>query len=276
MLAEAIAEFRQAIALDTSLVAARYYLAQAYLDLNRPERARDELAAALEQSPGQMQFTTMLAEAERRTGNAARALELTREIPAADPSAPQARYYAALALLDLNRRLDAIAELEALVKAGVTPPDVTSTLGLAYLDEGRSDEAAQLLGAAVQAVPTRPDLRIALARAHRLAGRLPDAERELALALPPDANREASEFYETVEADIHLETAIIRIAQERGDDALKELEQAVALRPSHGPTHRYLAEVHLSQNRRDAATTHARAAREAGETLPDSIAVLVQ
>src|SRR5690606_16500251 len=162
-------------------------------------------------------------------------------------SAPQARYYAALALLDLNRRLDAIAELEALVKAGVTPPDVTSTLGLAYLDEGRPDEAAQLLGAAVQAVPTRPDLRIALARAHRLAGRLPDAERELALALPPDANREASEFYETVEADIHLETAIIRIAQERGDDALKELEQAVALRPSHGPTHRYLAEVYLSQ-----------------------------
>ncbi len=275
MLAEAIAEFRQAIALDPAPVAARYYLAHAYLDLNRPERAREELDAALTQAPGQMSLTTLLAETERRIGNPARALELARHVPATDPSGAQARYYAAMALLDLKRRSEAIAELEALVNAGVTPPHVTSTLGLAYLDEQRPDDATTLLTAAVRAVPERPDLRIALARAHRQAGRLADAERELAQALPPGATREASEFYEVAEADVHLETGLIRVAQDRLDDAAMEMERALALRPSHGPTHRHLAEIYLRQDRRDLATTHAIAARDAGETLPASLAALV-
>jgi len=274
MLAEAIAEFRQALALDPTLVAARFHLANAYLDLNRPERAREELDAALARTPGQMPFTTLLAEAERRAGNPARALELARQIPAADNAAAQARYYAAMALLDLRRRPEAIAELEQLVKAGVSPPDVTSALGLAYLDEGRHDEATTMLTAAAQAAPARPDLRVALARAHRQAGRLAEAEQQLAQALPPGANREASEFYETVEADIHLETGLVRVAQDRLDDAVIEMGRALDLRPSHGPTHRHLAEVYLRQNRRDLAATHAAAARDAGETLPASLAAL--
>ena len=126
--------------------------------------------------------------------------------------------------------------------AGVTPADVTSTLGSAYLDEGRVDDATKMLTTAVQAAPTRPDLRVALARAYRLGGRLAEAEQQLAQALPPGANREASEFYETVEADIHLETGLIRIAQKRDDEAVKELTQALALRP--------IARAHTSASRR--------------------------
>lgn len=267
MLAEAVAEFRQALALDPALVAGRYYLANAYMDLGRAERAREELQTALTQSPGQLQFTTLLAEAERRAGNPARALELARQVPAADPAGAQARYHAAMALLDLKRRAEAITELEALVSAGVSPPDVTSALGLAYLDEGRVADATKPLTAAVQAAPARPDLRVALARAFRLSDRLAEAEQQLAQALPPGANREASEFYETVEADIHMETGLIRIAQRREDEAGKELTRALALRPSHGPTHRHLAELYLRQGLREQATTHAAEARAAGETL---------
>jgi tetratricopeptide (TPR) repeat protein len=246
MLAEAVAEFRQALALDPTLVAARFYLANAYLDLGRAERAREELEAALKQTPGQVQFTTMLAEAERRAGNPARALELARQVLAADPSAAQARHYAAMALLDLKRRPEAVTELEHLVAAGVAP-------------------------VATQAAPTRPDFRIALARAHRLSGRLAEAEAQLALALPPGANREASEFYESVEADIHLETGLIRVEQNRADEAVKELTQALELRPAHGATHRHLAEWYLRQGQRTQAATHARAARDAGEVLRDAL-----
>jgi tetratricopeptide (TPR) repeat protein len=275
MLAEAVAEFRQALAIDPTLVAGRFYLANAYLDLGRAERAREELEAALKQTPGQMQFTTMLAEAERRAGNPERALTLARQVPATDAASPQARYYAAMALLDLKRRPDAITELEALVQAGVTPPDVTSALGLAYLDEGRDSDATRMLTIATQAAPARPDLRVALARAYRLGGRLAEAEQQLAQALPPGANREASEFYETVEADIHLETGLIRIAQKRDDEALKDLTTAAELRPTHGPTHRYLAELYLRQGQRAQAVTHATTARDAGETLPAALRSLL-
>jgi len=271
MLAEAVAELRQAIAIDPTLVAARFYVANAYLDLGRAERAREELEAALKQAPGQVQFTTMLAEAERRAGNPTRALELARQVLAANPSAAQAGHYAAMALLDLKRRPEAIAELERLVAAGVTPVDVTSTLGSAYLEDGRVDDAVQMLLIATHAAPTRPDLRIALARAHRLGGRLAEAEAQLALALPPGANREASEFYEAAEADIHLETGLIRIAQNRSDEAAKELTLALDLRPTHGPTHRHLAEFYLRQGQPAQATPHARAARDAGEVLTDAL-----
>jgi tetratricopeptide (TPR) repeat protein len=275
MLAEAIAEFRQALALAPALVAGRYYLAQAYLDLGRPERAREELEAALQQTPGQMQFTTLLADAERRAGNPARALQLAQEVLASDATSAQARHYAAMALLDLKRRPEAIAELERLVSAGVTPLDVTSTLGTAYLDDGRVEDAVKMLTAATEAAPARPDLQLALARAHRLAGRLADAEQRLAQVLPPGANREASEFYETIEADIHLETGLIRIAQKRDDEAVKELTTALALRPTHGPTHRHLAEVYLRQGQRAQAITHATAARDAGEVLTDALTTLL-
>jgi len=275
MLAEAIAEFRQTLALDPTLVAARYYLANAYMDLGRPERAREELDAALKQAPGQMQFTTLLAEAERRAGNPARALDLSRQVPTTDPSAAQARFYTAMALLDLQRRPEAVTELEGLVNAGVSPPDVTSALGLAYLEEGRYTDADRMLTLAIQAAPARPDLRVALSRVFRLDGRLAEAEQQLVQALPPGANREASEFYETVEADIHLETGLIRIAQKRDDEAGKVLTQALTMRPSHGPTHRHLAELYLRQGQRTLAATHATAAREAGEVLPDALAALV-
>lgn len=275
MVPESIAEFRQALALAPSLVPARFYLASAYLDLGRPERARDELEAALKLAPGQTQFTTLLSDAERRAGNPSRALALARQIPLTDSSSAQARYYAALALIDLRRRSDAIAELEGLVASGITPPDVTASLGLAYLDESRIDDARRMLETATAAVPTRPDLHVALARAYRMGGRLADAERQLARALPPGATREASGFYEDVEADVHLETGLIRMAQNRLGDAASEFTRSLALRPSHGPTHRYLAEIHLKQNRRDLAREHAEAARQAGESLPTALADLL-
>lgn len=275
MLAEAVAEFRQGLALDPTLVGGRFYLASAYLDLGRPERAREELQIALEQTPGQTQFMALLAEAERRSGNAERALELARQIPAGDRAAPEAGYYASMALLDLGRRDEAITELETLITSGVSSPDVMTVLGIAYVDAGRNDDAVRMLGPAADATPTRPDLRVALARAHRQAGRLDEAEAELARALPPGANREASSFYESVDADIHVQTALIRMAQNRLDDAEAELTAALGLRPTHGPTHVHLAELYLRQNRRALAIEHASAAVDAGESLPVDLAAIV-
>lgn len=274
MLAEAVAEFRQALALDSRLATARFYLANAYLDLGRAERAREELELALAQVPDQPQFTTLLAEAERRSGNPERGLQLAQQVLTGDASAAQARYYAAMSLLDLNRRAEAIVELEQLARTGAAM-DIAGNLGTLYLEDGRLDDAVTMLTMAANAAPGRPDFRVSLARAYRLRGMLTEAQEQLDLALPPGAHREASEFYETVDADVRLETAVIRLQQDRLDDALAELEQALALRPAHGLTHRYLAEAYMRQGRTELAIAHATQAREAGETLPDALSALL-
>src|SRR5262245_9838811 len=51
LMGEAAGELRQALEIDPSLIPARLYLAHLYLDLARPERAREELQSALAQMP---------------------------------------------------------------------------------------------------------------------------------------------------------------------------------------------------------------------------------
>jgi len=275
-LGSAVAEYRQALALDPRLVAGRYYLARAYLDLGRPQRAREELETALTaMGTRPAPYLVMLSEAERQAGSVARALELAQEVPVTDPAAPQARYQAALALDGLGRRPEAVAVLEGLVKAGVTPDVVTATLGRFYLDDGRPADAIPMLEAAVEGAPARPDLRVHLARALRQTGQLEAARNHLAQALPPDAPRDASEFYETVQADIRLETGIILLAEDRLAEADRALGAALEMRPNHGATHRYVAELRLRQMQREAAAGHAASARAAGEVLPAALAALL-
>ena len=82
---EAVAELRQALALNPELTQARLILARVYLDLARASRARDELQVALEKVPNDRQLLTLLAEAERQLGNPKRTVELTRQVLAIDP-----------------------------------------------------------------------------------------------------------------------------------------------------------------------------------------------
>src|SRR5688572_31857508 len=107
---EAIAEFRQALDLNPSLVQIRFFLAHLYLDLGRAVRAREELEAGLAQTPGHPEFLALLGETERQLKNPRRAVELTRQALQADPSFAPARHYLGLALLDAGQRDDAIKE----------------------------------------------------------------------------------------------------------------------------------------------------------------------
>src|SRR6476646_10809747 len=86
MLAEAVAEFRQAIEIDPNFTPARFYLAHIYLDMGRPARAKEELEAALEKTPGNAQFMAALGEAERQLKNPRKAVDIIRQALAADPS----------------------------------------------------------------------------------------------------------------------------------------------------------------------------------------------
>lgn len=271
LLPEAIAEFRQALALDPALVAGRYYLANSYLDLNRPERAREELEIGLARLPDQPQFLTLLAEAERRLGHAARALELAQRVLAATPTDAQARYYGGLALLDLNRHDEAIAYLEAVTRTEAGMVEAYVRLGTLYLEDDRLDEATGMFVKAAMLAPSRRDIRLSLGRVYRLAGLLSDAEQQLALVLPRGSTVEASAFYEELQADLYLESGLLRLQQGRLDEALIALRRALEFRPAHGPTLQALADAFARQGNYDLAADHAARAERAGAPVSDAL-----
>ena len=256
MRSEAVAELRQAIALQPSLAPARWHLAGVYLDMNRPERAKSELETALAQSPGQPQYLARLAEATRRLGQPQRAVDMARQALATDPSAREARRHLALALLDLGRREESVSEFERLISLGNTDPEVYLTLGATYLDVGQIDAGLKTLVQAALALPDRPDVRVQLARAYRLRGSLADAEAQLSIPVPASTAIQAPLFYQRVLADLSVERGLIRLAQGRPNDAIVSWRQAIEADPNHEAAHRHLAETYRQQGQAATARDH--------------------
>jgi tetratricopeptide (TPR) repeat protein len=275
MVAEAKAELQQALDLNPDLLPARLMLSQIYFDLGRTEKARDELQAGLVRAPGHPQFVTLLGEVSRRLGDARRAAELQRQVLKGDPSAAQARYYLALALIDLKQRDEAIRELEQLARV-MPVPDVLLTLGVAYLDAGRKEEAVAALTLGVKIAPTASDIRIELARACRLSGLLDQAERHLTAAAIPASARQPTAGYQKLEASLDAEWGALRLAQGRLEQAAASLEKALAMDPDSGPAHRDLAVVLLRQGQAARALPHAQRADKLGSPLPDEMRKALQ
>jgi tetratricopeptide (TPR) repeat protein len=270
VIGEAIAELRQALALDSKLAPARYYLANIYLELGRTERAREELQTAIEQLPGNAQFLTLLAEVERQLKNPGRSLELLEQALTTDPSSAQAHYYRGLALLDLGRSPEAIAELEGVVKRGEKRAEVYLSLGAAYLDAGRIDDGLEILSQATHINPAGPEIRLQLARAYRLKGQLVNADAQLALAAPAGNASVASPFAQQRQLEYlrYQELGLLRMRQGRLDAAAAAFLKVLEIDPGHGPTNRDLAEIYVRQARYTRAVEYAARAAKLGFPLP--------
>ena len=242
---EAIGEFRQALDLDPALAPARFYLAHLDLDLGRAARAKEELEAALVQTPGNPEFLALLGEAERQLKNPRRAVAVTRQALQADEGSAQARYYLGLALLDLGQRDEAIKELERVVRSGPTVTDTYLALGNAYIEAGRGADAIETLIQGLRVDPARPELRIALARAYRSRGLLDKAEAQLALGLPKRPAMAASSDYpyQQVELDFYLERGMVKLQRGQLAAAAEAFKKVLDLEPKHEVANRELAEV---------------------------------
>jgi tetratricopeptide (TPR) repeat protein len=276
LVGEAAGELRQAIDLDPSLIPARLYLARLYLDLGRPERASEELQAALATMPGQPQLQALLAESQRQLGKPDAALDLTAQALKSNPSLAEARYYQGLALSDLKRRDEAIKAFEDVLQAGGKRPEVYATLGNAYLEAGRLDEAIKSLTDGIMLDPTRPGPVIQLARAYRLKGQLTKAETWLTRArsiAPPTA---VSAGDQQVQRDLSFEEGLIRLKQSQLVAAARSFKTTVDLDPNYGPGYRYLAEVYLRQGLYARALDQATRAEKLGAPLPDDLQKTLQ
>jgi cytochrome c-type biogenesis protein CcmH/NrfG len=242
LMGEAVAELRQALALNPSLALARMTLAHIYLDLARADRAREELAIAREQSPGHLQILAMSGEAERQLGNPRLAVELTRQALHVDATFVQARYYLALALLDLQQHAEAIREMEQVVKSGANPAEAYLGLGSAYLGARRVDDALAALNEAARLDPARPETHIKLARAYRAKGLLGRAVKELQLAMPA-ATAGLSALYQNIESDLYMEEGLVRVQQGRLEAAAESFQKVLDIDSTHEPAKQQLAEV---------------------------------
>jgi tetratricopeptide (TPR) repeat protein len=269
MLSEAVAELRQAIALSPDFVPARLYLAYIYLDIGRAQRARDELEAALQQSPGNPQLLALQGETERQLKNTQRAVELAQQSLKIDPSSAEARYYLGLALYDLGKRAEAMKELEQVAASGQAAPDAYLSLGTLYVDAGRFDEAVKTLVRGTAIDPARADLHIQLARAYRSAGQLDKAAQQLQLAQPKTGLPLApSEFrQQQLEFDLALEQGALDLQRGRLTPAIAALKKALTMDPANGPANRYLAQIYLHQGSFATAAQYASRAEKAGNPL---------
>ncbi len=273
---ETIAELRQALALNADFVPARFYLANVYLELGRPARAREELETALTKLPGQPQFLALLGETERQLGNPRRSVEVNRQALQADPSFAQARYYLALALLDLRQPADAIQELERVVQSGAKAIDAYLTLGTAYLDAGRLDDALKTLLEGSRIDPSRPEIRISLSRAYRTKGLLDKAEEQLKFSMPERSVTQASPVFQQVQSDFYLEQGLVRLKRGQLDAAAAAFQKVLGIDANHGPANRDLAEVYLRQGFYTLAFEHATRAEKLGFPLPEDQRKLLQ
>lgn len=253
LMGEARAELVQALALDAGLVPARFLLAHLYLHLGRPASARETLADGLARHPDEPQMLALLAEAERRLGDPRRAEALARQAFRADGSLLVARYYLALALLDLHRRDEAIAELEQVAAAGGNPSDTYYALGSAWLDAGRIPLAVQALGSAAEADPSRPDIRIALARALRLSGRTGPAREQLERARTSATSPGPGGQEPPAAAEFYLELGQLDLRQGRIAAAVSSFQRVLESDPGHADAQRLLAEASRRARPRAAA-----------------------
>jgi len=278
MLAEAVAEFRQAIELDPGFAPARFFLAHVYLDLGRPNRAKEELEAALEKAPGNAQFMASLGEAERQLKNPRKAIEVLRQALDADPSLAEAHYYLGLALFDAGQITEAVKELEQVVKSGAGRPEAYLALGTAYIEATRLDEAVAALTQGTKLDPARADLRIQLARAYRLKGQLDKAEIEINRARPKPNTALAASLteHQQLEFDLYSEQGMIKMKRGQYVAATEAFKKVLAMDPNHGPTNNHVAEAYLQQGLFKLASEHAGRAAKAGFPLPDSEQQLIR
>jgi len=105
------AEFRQAIAINPSSLAALRFYGLMLLSVERFEEAKEVIRRAIRLDPGGSHQAT-LAWAELDSGNFERGLEYAEEVRDKDPTAIAGHTYCGLAYLQAGRRADATREAE--------------------------------------------------------------------------------------------------------------------------------------------------------------------
>ncbi|MGI8784006.1 MAG: tetratricopeptide repeat protein [Acidobacteriota bacterium] len=264
MIGEAKAELRQALALDPNLHLARFYLARVYLDLGRPDSARQELETALRAAPKVPQFLALLAEVHRVSGDPAEAIRLSTQALETDPSFAVAHYYRGMSYLDLKRKEEAIQEIEKALISGQMLPDIYLALGSIHLEAGRPGKAIGWLEKAIALDPGKAEARLKLARGYRLQGQLDRALDQLRQVAPERQSFLSSAYFQELHSEALFEMGSTLQAQGETSQAIEAYRKAIELNDRNGPAHQQLATLLLNQAQYEQARPHVERAKELG------------
>jgi predicted Zn-dependent protease len=194
--ADAVTEFRSALALDPTMGPARLLAGTSLLALGRDTEAVSELEKAVDLLPAEPAARVQLADAYERTGDLAGTVDQYRHLALSAPQDGEYAYRLSRAYLRLAQwsfeRITVIAPRSA---------RLPQALGREYLQQGRPDLAAAAFEEAARRDPALPGLQLALARIHLDGGRLLEASRaiEREVVLAPD-DREARELKAAIDA----------------------------------------------------------------------------
>jgi tetratricopeptide (TPR) repeat protein len=259
MMAEAKAEFQQALDLDPGLLWARFYLARIYLDMGRTDKAKEELVRGLEAKPGVPHFLSLLGEAERKLGNYTASLELHGKALAADPAMNTAHYYAALTYMDLKEDDEAVRELELSVESKFVAPEMYLTLGSLYTKRKRFAEAESVCRKAIALDPSRAEAYLNMGQLYNVQGASDKALAALRVALE-GRSFPTSPYYQALQADVFFETGRAHQAKRATAEAIRAFERSLDYDAGRAETRQRLSELYEAQGDSRRAAEHRAAA----------------
>ena len=250
----AISDFRQALQLDSTDIAARFRLGMAL----RKNRMFDEAMSQFEtvakvdaEFPGLALERGLLYETSGRSEEALKAFE---DALAKAPTDPDLMLRVGCGKVAAGRPKEAEALLRKVLEQRPMSAETHHCLGRAQLLESTNLALAlRTLERAVELDPYRPEYYLYVGWAANEAGRIAVAEQALKKALSLDQGL----------GDAYWQRGVLRFRQGAVKDAVADLTKAIELRPSRNEAHAALAEAYYELGMEVRALEHWRVAVQA-------------
>ncbi len=215
---KAVAALKKVVARNPGSVLGYYYLGRVYSAAHQYDKAEQNYLAALKLSPQSELVLTDLAINFELEGKSQKAIELYERVLALNPQSVVVRKRLGSIYVGQKRLDDAIAQYREVEKSD--SEDAHTKIGLIYLEKGDLERAASEFDLVLAAEPGNHRVRYFLSSVCAERGETDRAIDELG-KIPPD-----SEYY----VDARVRRAYL-LQKEKPDDAIAELEQALAAKP---------------------------------------------
>jgi Flp pilus assembly protein TadD len=232
---EARAEYEKTIALDPKMPEARLNLGILLLDED-PAAAVAPLQKAVELLPAQSRPRFLLGVAQERSGNLKAAVASYEGALRLDPKDTDTALHLAQIYLSLNRAADAETKFRVVLES--EPESHPALLGLAEsLESQNKSEAAEAYENYLKAQPGDAAVRKRLVHLLIANG---NSESALAFLEKEEAGKPPSLELLKLRADV-------QIGQKKWDEAVKTLQQALALAPQDAQLHGGLGRIYMQK-----------------------------